>query len=152
LCAKEHQTQVSAGHVDLRVGRVDQPLPFDSGAFDVVFAVEILHMLKPDSWPAAVREWARCVKPGGRLIIVNPGNLDSVYQAGLLQQVYFGVSLAQLKSLMQAGGLLDVQTLRRGEQEDLLAACIGTAPHSSQQQRKQRREDEDRFQGNVAFT
>jgi SAM-dependent methyltransferase len=45
-------------------------LPFRSGRFDALFAGEILeHVVDP---AAALREWARLVRPGGTLVITTP--------------------------------------------------------------------------------
>ncbi len=52
--------------VTLRQGRAEQ-LPFDDASFDVVFAVAVLCFV-PDAL-AAVREMARVLVPGGRLVL-----------------------------------------------------------------------------------
>ncbi|HLF93482.1 MAG TPA: class I SAM-dependent methyltransferase [Planctomycetota bacterium] len=44
------------------------PLPFPSEDFDCVLVVDVLHHL-PDA-SASLRELARCLRPGGRLLIV----------------------------------------------------------------------------------
>jgi len=52
-------------------------LPFAAGAFDVVLCSEVIEHISDDR--QAVRELARVLKPGGRLIIsvpVPPGNID----------------------------------------------------------------------------
>ena len=40
-------------------------LPFDDGAFDVVFAVNVMRHVPPAQWPAFSQELMRVVRPGG---------------------------------------------------------------------------------------
>jgi ubiquinone/menaquinone biosynthesis C-methylase UbiE len=53
------------GNVELVEGNIEQ-MPFDDGEFDLVVCFSGLHCL-PDP-AAAVREIARCLRPGGRLV------------------------------------------------------------------------------------
>jgi 2-polyprenyl-3-methyl-5-hydroxy-6-metoxy-1,4-benzoquinol methylase len=54
--------------VEKRLGSI-QSLPFENGAFDVVFCVEALeHALNPEG---AVDELCRVVRPGGRVLVVD---------------------------------------------------------------------------------
>src|SRR5437899_607841 len=46
------------------------PLPFDDGAFDAVMCVDAINHL-PDR-PRVLAEWARVLKPGGRLLFTDP--------------------------------------------------------------------------------
>lgn len=55
-------------HIDLRQGDVYSP-PFERGEFDLVVLHQVLHFL--DDPGRAVREAARLVAPGGRLLIVD---------------------------------------------------------------------------------
>ncbi len=52
--------------VTFRVGRAER-LPFQDGAFDVVCAVTVLCLVEEPA--AAVREMARVLAPGGRLVL-----------------------------------------------------------------------------------
>ena len=47
-----------------------QSLPFSDTAFDAVLCIEAIN--HPPDRPAAVREWWRVLKPGGRLVFVDP--------------------------------------------------------------------------------
>lgn len=54
----------------LRVEASAEAIPFRSGSFDVVVALNMLHhVIDPDR---AVREYARLLRPGGRLVAVDP--------------------------------------------------------------------------------
>lgn len=47
-------------------------LPFKSGAFDATFCVAVLQHVR--DLPAAVQEFTRVTKPGGRVLVVEPDN------------------------------------------------------------------------------
>ena len=51
-------------------GSLDDPLPFDGGAFDLAVALDVLEHVADDE--AALRELARVVAPGGRLLVTVP--------------------------------------------------------------------------------
>ncbi|MFF0343148.1 class I SAM-dependent methyltransferase [Kribbella sp. NPDC004875] len=53
--------------VDLRVGDLAKPLPYDDAAFDDVMASLVLHYL--EDWTNPLAELRRVLKPGGRLIL-----------------------------------------------------------------------------------
>ena len=56
------------GTVNLREGRADR-LPFPDDRFDIVASVSVLHYLRHPH--AALREMARVLKPGGRLVLTD---------------------------------------------------------------------------------
>ena len=62
-------------------------LPFDRESFDFVFSLGVVHHL-PDT-PAAVREAASMLKPGGWLLLYVYYNLDN---RGALHRVLFGAA------------------------------------------------------------
>ena len=51
-------------------GSLDDPLPFAAGAFDLAVALDVLEHVADDD--AALRELARVVAPGGRLLVTVP--------------------------------------------------------------------------------
>jgi SAM-dependent methyltransferase len=51
-------------------GSLDEPLPFDGEAFDLAVVLDVLEHVRDDG--AALRELARVVAPGGRLLVTVP--------------------------------------------------------------------------------
>ncbi|MAE96453.1 MAG: hypothetical protein CL910_17530 [Deltaproteobacteria bacterium] len=53
-----------------------QGLPFDRGAFDLTYAVNVLHHVAPAAWPAFAAELARVTRAGGLVVVFehNPWN------------------------------------------------------------------------------
>jgi SAM-dependent methyltransferase len=51
-------------------GSLDEPLPFADGAFDLAVALDVLEHVADDA--AALRELARVIAPGGRLLVTVP--------------------------------------------------------------------------------
>lgn len=59
-------------------------LPFRAEAFDLVTASNLLFLL--DDPAAALREWARILRPGGSLCLLNPSDCLSLASAGTIAQ------------------------------------------------------------------
>jgi SAM-dependent methyltransferase len=59
------------GLVDVRLGAAEQ-LPFDDGSFDLVTALDVVEHLDDDL--AAIREVARVLRPGGRVLMTVPAH------------------------------------------------------------------------------
>jgi ubiquinone/menaquinone biosynthesis C-methylase UbiE len=58
--------------LDLRLVPVDGPLPFNDGAFDVVWSSEVIeHVADTARWLSEVR---RVMAPGGRLLLTTPSH------------------------------------------------------------------------------
>lgn len=81
---------------------VSEPLPFDEGYADTVIARHILeHMLDPLT---TLRQWAKVLKPGGRLIVAVPNQ-------ALLSSIPMNIEHVHawdppaLKTLLEAAGL-----------------------------------------------
>lgn len=70
------------------VGASALALPFGAGSFDVATCLDVIQHLPPGSHPAAARELARVLKPGGVAIVrtnagrdgVDPGRLRATFE------------------------------------------------------------------------
>ena len=51
---------------EYRISEGDAPLPFSDGAFDLTFAICVLHHVEPPQRPALISEAVRVTRPGGR--------------------------------------------------------------------------------------
>lgn len=51
-------------------------LPFDDGAFDLVFAISVLHHVPPPSWGRFVSELRRVVRPTGLVVAIEHNPLN----------------------------------------------------------------------------
>lgn len=47
-------------------------LPFESGSLDFVYSSHLIEDFLLEEWPAIIGEWARCLKPGGKMVILVP--------------------------------------------------------------------------------
>lgn len=63
---RRNATAINSGQVDLRQGDV-AALPFGEEAFDKLLAVNVFYFLSDPA--AALKEWRRVLKPGGRLVL-----------------------------------------------------------------------------------
>ena len=91
--------------VDFRSGDVEH-LPFAEGSFDLVIERHVIWTL-PDP-PRALSEWARVLRPGGRLVLVegewrSPGKADYEPIRDWLP-LYGGRPATQLEALLRAHG------------------------------------------------
>jgi ubiquinone/menaquinone biosynthesis C-methylase UbiE len=83
--SKLHAVDVSSGSLDVaRSGNPDvayqvydgRRLPFDSNAFDLAFAICVLHHVPPRQWRSFTAEMARVVRPGGLVAIIEHNRLN----------------------------------------------------------------------------
>lgn len=123
LAAARSRSDCAGVSVALREARAEE-LPFDDGAFDVVLAVTVLCFV-PDAH-GAVREMARVLAPGGRLVLGELGRF-SVWAAERRVRGWLGSSTwkrarfwsrSNLAELARDGGA----RRRRNARFDLLPA------------------------------
>jgi len=149
LSAGRDAEALGDGAVALLEHSADSELPLDADQFDAVFAVEQLQSVEPAARQQVVCEWARLVKPGGRLVVVCAGELDPVLQAGLLARTYHSLSAYQCVQLLLAAGLGDVQWRVQDREDDaLLVACVGTKPMPRQSPRGSHGDDDKAWEPN----
>jgi len=85
--ARAHGAAANAGVlVDVKV-TPREPLPFDNEAFDLVIVHSVrglLSSLDADARMAAMREWHRVIRHGGRVMTIEPGAVSGI--KSLIQQ------------------------------------------------------------------
>lgn len=64
--------RAAAGHVEPQVGDCTDLLRFPDDSFDVVFASNLLEHLVRDAATTLLRETSRVLRPGGRLLLLQP--------------------------------------------------------------------------------
>ena len=90
--------------LDLRLVGFDAPLPFDDGAFDVVWSSEVIeHVADTARWLSEVR---RVLAPGGRVLLTTPSHGRLRLLAGGIER--YSVPLGDHLHLYTARSLRDV--------------------------------------------
>jgi SAM-dependent methyltransferase len=103
---------------DFRVGNAEE-LPYESDYFDCICSMGVLHHV-PDP-EKAVSEIYRCLKPGGRLIVMFYHRNSILYRIGMpIRAVLTGKSLQQLVNEVDGVGNPKGDVYSRKELGDLL--------------------------------
>ena len=90
------------GNVELRQGRIES-LPITDGELDVATLVLVLHYLKEPA--VAVREAARTLRPGGRLLVVDMLPHERAEYRQEMGHVWLGFEPDEAKSWLRGAGL-----------------------------------------------
>jgi ubiquinone/menaquinone biosynthesis C-methylase UbiE len=119
LARAREKAAVAGLDVDFRSADAEH-LPFADGSFDLVIERHVIWTL-PDP-PRALAEWARVLRPGGRLVLVegdwrSPGNPDYAPIRDSLP-LYGGRPAAELEALVRAHGF------ERTRVEPLMTAAL----------------------------
>lgn len=88
-------------NVDLRVGDLES-LPLDDGHVDIATMILVLHHL--DRPGSAIQEAARCLRPGGRLLIVDMLPHDRVEYQQDRGHVWLGFSEGDINEFLESAG------------------------------------------------
>lgn len=91
--------------LELREGSV-QSLPVETGTLDGVFGNMILHHAPEPA--VAVKEFARVLKPGGKLVITDMDEHNHAWMLEEMADLWPGFDRADVKTWFEAAGLKDV--------------------------------------------
>jgi SAM-dependent methyltransferase len=90
-CARAQEKLRQAGlSAKLCCTRAGQPLPFESGFFDVVYAWHVLYYNDRDGWSATLRELERVARAGGRVLVATaaPGDISQILAEPVGRDLY----------------------------------------------------------------
>lgn len=99
--------------VHCRLGEAEA-LPIATGTLDYAFANMYLHHV--ESPPEAIREMARTLKPGGRLVITDLDAHDFDFLRQEHHDRWLGFDRADIRRWLEAAGLVDVSVDCVGEE------------------------------------
>jgi ubiquinone/menaquinone biosynthesis C-methylase UbiE len=130
--ARANLERLGLSRVDLRQGDIHAP-PFGRGGFDLVVVHQVLHYL--DDPARALREAARLVAPGGRLLVVDfaPHDLEFLREAQAHRRL--GFAPEQVTGWLNDAGLPSVTTrdlAPTGEVEDQLTVTLWLATDAAE--------------------
>lgn len=101
-------------------------LPFDDGTLDVVFANMLLHHL-PEPLNA-IREMARVLRPGGRLLISNMETHNIPRMQAKMSEIWSHFSREHIQDWMKEAGFVNIVVgdIQAGESEGSIFYASGT--------------------------
>jgi SAM-dependent methyltransferase len=128
--------------VEYRDYEPGEPLPAESGSFDVSFAICVLHHVPPDDWKGFVAEMARVTRPGGIVVIFehnpfNPLTRLSVHRCEFDEGVVL-LSRRRTRRLLRDQGLEPVAApyitffTRPGDFRERVERALGHVPAGAQ--------------------
>jgi len=103
--ARRNLAHAKSGNVEFHEAD-GQSLPLPDGSVDAVFANMYLHHC-PDPL-AAIREMARVLKPGGRLVITDADAHNYEWMRQEMADVWLGFDRAQIRAWFREAGLVNI--------------------------------------------
>ncbi|NPV75669.1 MAG: arsenite methyltransferase [Anaerolineae bacterium] len=88
-------------------------IPLPDHSMDVVFANMVLHHCSDPL--AAIQEWARLLRPGGRLIITDQDSHNHTWQMEEMADEWLGFERSQLRRWFQEAGLVNILVESTGQ-------------------------------------
>jgi len=104
LCRRRVEAR-GLGNVELRPGDAEA-LPLQDGECDTVFSSMLLHHLP--SPHQGLREMARALKPGGKLVIVDLVKHSHDWTRAVMADLWLGFTEAQIGEYLRGAGFTDV--------------------------------------------
>ena len=117
-------------------------LPLEDGSMDIALLSQALHHAADPN--AALREAARILKPGGRLLILDLRPHDETWVREKLGDQWFGFSDEHLEGLLSRAGFGDVKVTvgaRRTNDPFTVLIAVGTRSASARSKRREPRRD-----------
>lgn len=114
------------GRVEFKAGDA-HALPLADASVDAAFAHMVLHSLEDPE--RAVREMARILRPGGRVVIVDFLDHDHAWMEQELGLLWLGFAPERVTSWLEGAGLVDVRLQREAPdaKRDLPASFVAVA-------------------------
>lgn len=136
-----------AHRAHFRLGDAAQPLPYESATFDGLMCTDAINHLRDR--PAVLKEWARVLKPGGRLVFTDPivvtGALTNEEIAARSSIGFFlFVPDGYDQALLAEAGFESVQAVDRTEN-------MARTAHDWRRARASREQDLRRIEGDATF-
>ncbi len=127
--ARANIEKAGLAHASIRHGDIFN-LPFENGQFDLVTIHQVLHFL--DNPDVAIREAARMLSPGGRLVIVDFAPHGMEYLREEHQHMRLGFSHAAMndwlvKAGLEVGKVIDLDPSHADSQTDGVTVTIWLA-------------------------
>jgi ArsR family transcriptional regulator len=104
--ARDRAVQAAASNVEFRLGEMEE-VPIDDTSVDLVFFSQSLHHA---AHPArAIREGARILRPGGRIVILDLARHRFEEARELYADEWLGFSEAEIESMLTSAGFSNVR-------------------------------------------
>ena len=107
--ARSRIDEAGLRHVQLRQGDI-YAAPVERDGYDLVVIHQVLHFL--DDPARALKEAARAVAPGGRLVIVDFDQHEEDYLRADFAHRHLGFAISEIEGLLQEAGLADIRSMR----------------------------------------